>query len=161
MSITLRLPPATHTMLNEMAHDAVESAGVLLAHSRTDGDRTILTAFDLIPVPEDAYEVRTDHALQITSDGYVHALKVARDRGAIAIWVHTHPGNHSIPKASRQEPIPIRIFLILHRHGWQHSGHVLPKVSGKQWIRRFRVLLRTQTRRSNRFLMPCLNSQNR
>jgi molybdopterin/thiamine biosynthesis adenylyltransferase/proteasome lid subunit RPN8/RPN11 len=103
MSITLRLPPATHTVLNEMAHGDVESAGVLLAHSRTDGNRTILIAFELIPVPEDAYEVRTDRALQITSDGYVHALKIARARGAIAIWVHSHPGNHSIPTASHHD----------------------------------------------------------
>lgn len=103
MSITLRLPPAIHAELNDMARGDVESAGVLLAHLRTDGNRAIVTAFELVAVPEDAYEARTDRALQITSDGYVHALKIARVRGAIAIWVHSHPGNHSIPKASHHD----------------------------------------------------------
>ncbi len=103
MSVTLRLPPAIHVDLKDMARGHVESAGVLLAHLRTNGSRAIATAFELIPVPEDAYEIRTDRALQITSDGYVHALKVARARGAIAIWVHSHPGNHSIPKASHHD----------------------------------------------------------
>lgn len=103
MNIALRLPPLIHADLNDMARGDLESAGVLLAHLRTNGSRAIATAFELIPVPEDAYEVRTDRALQITSDGYVHALKIARARGAIAIWVHSHPGNHSIPKASHHD----------------------------------------------------------
>lgn len=103
MKMTLRLPPAIYAPLRDMAHGDVESAGVLLAHVRGDDQRGVLTAVDFLAVPDHAYEIRNDHELQITSDGYVHSLKVAQKLGTVAIWVHSHPGNHSSPKASHHD----------------------------------------------------------
>lgn len=101
MSITLRLPDGLHDRLLAMATATVETGAVLLAHlTHTDASTALLLGTELIDVPDDAYEIRTDRALQITSDGYVHALKTARSQGMIAIWVHSHPGNHSIPRPS-------------------------------------------------------------
>lgn len=104
MSITLRLTQTLHDRLLAMATGPVETGAVLIAHLvPTGGAGAVLLGADLIDVPEDAYEVRTDQSLQITSEGYVHALKTAREQGAVAIWVHSHPGNHAIPRPSRHD----------------------------------------------------------
>lgn len=101
MTATLRLPGVLHDELMAMATRPVETGAVLLAHRVvTGGDAVLLLADDLIAVPDEAYQLRTDRALQITSDGYVHALKTARDRGMIALWVHSHPGDQAIPRPS-------------------------------------------------------------
>lgn len=101
MSATLRLTGPLHDGLVAMATNPIETGAVLLAHQLTLDDGTvILLGNDLIAVPDDAYEIRTDRALQITSDGYIHALKTARDRGMIALWVHSHPGDRAIPRPS-------------------------------------------------------------
>ncbi|MBN9605806.1 MAG: ThiF family adenylyltransferase [Actinomycetales bacterium] len=98
MTVTLRLPQAIHDELLEMARDRVETGAVLLASPEDGTGALIGTA--LIPVPDDAYVSRTDRALEISSDGYVHALKSARDRHHLAIWVHSHPGDSADPRAS-------------------------------------------------------------
>ena len=103
MTATLRLTGLLHDRLVAMARGSVETGAVLLAHQITIDDQVVLLGDDLIAVPEDAYEIRTDQALQITSDGYVHALKIARERGMIAIWVHSHPGDHAVPRPSRHD----------------------------------------------------------
>lgn len=104
MNITLRLTMSLHEQLRDMAIGPVETGAVLIAHLIPAGaDRAALLGTELIGVPDDAYEVRTDRSLQITSDGYVHALKTAREQGAVAIWVHSHPGNHAIPRPSRHD----------------------------------------------------------
>ena len=106
MSAVLRVTGALHAELLAMAAGPVETGAVLLAHQYTiparDGheERTALLGVDLVPVPEEAYEVRTDRSLQITSDGYVHALKTARQKSLVAIWVHSHPGDGAIPQPS-------------------------------------------------------------
>lgn len=101
MSATLRLTGSLHDGLVAMATSPIETGAVLLAHQVViDTGDVILLGDELIAVPEEAYEVRTDRALQITSDGYIHALKTARDRGTIALWVHSHPGNQAIPRPS-------------------------------------------------------------
>jgi hypothetical protein len=101
MSATLRLTGPLHDGLVAMATSPIEAGAVLLAYQVvTDTGDVILLGNELIAVPEEAYEVRTNRALQITSDGYIHALKTARDRGAMALWVHSHPGNRAIPRPS-------------------------------------------------------------
>ncbi len=99
MTATLRLTTDLHDRLVAMATSPVETGAVLMASLvPTDHDRSALLGLDLLEVPDEAYEVRTDQSLQVTSDGYVHALKTAAARGAMAIWVHSHPpGNHAIP----------------------------------------------------------------
>lgn len=101
MNITLRAADGVHDELMKMAMSPVETAAVLLARLvPVDASKAVLLAAELIPVPDDAYEVRTDRSLQVTSDGYVHALKVARDRGVMALWVHTHPGEGASTRPS-------------------------------------------------------------
>ncbi len=101
MTATLRLSSPLHDELLTMATSPIETGAILLAHQLTlDNGNVILLGDDLIAVPDDAYEIRTDRALQITSDGFVHALKTARERGMIALWVHSHPGNRAIPRPS-------------------------------------------------------------
>jgi proteasome lid subunit RPN8/RPN11 len=104
MNITLRLTTSLHDELLAMAMAPVETGAVLIAHLVPVGsDQMLLLGTDLVHVPEDAYEVRTDRALQITSNGYVHALKTARSQGAVAIWVHSHPGDRAVPRPSRHD----------------------------------------------------------
>ncbi len=106
MSATLRLTGSLHDGLVAMATSPIETGAVLLAHQVvTDTGGVILLGDELIAVPDDAYEVRTDRVLQITSDGYIHALKAARDRGMIALWIHSHPGNQAIPRASIHDQV--------------------------------------------------------
>lgn len=104
MNVTLRMTNAVYDALLGMAADPLESAAVLLAQPASLGEgRMALLATDLVPVPVEAYEVRTDRSLQVTSDGYVHALKTARAHGAVALWVHSHPGDGASPAPSRHD----------------------------------------------------------
>lgn len=104
MMITVRLTAPLYERLQAMATAPVEAGAVLIAHLVQTGPATaILLGVDLLDVPDDAYEVRTDQALQITSDGYMHALKTALQQGAVAIWVHSHPGDRAIPRPSRHD----------------------------------------------------------
>lgn len=106
MTATLRLTGPLHDGLVAMATSPVETGAVLLVRYTTiDGSDVILLGDELVAVPEDAYEIRTHQALQITSDGYVHALKTAQQRGRIAIWVHSHPGEQAIPRPSRHDRV--------------------------------------------------------
>jgi molybdopterin/thiamine biosynthesis adenylyltransferase len=101
MTATLRLTGSLYDGLLTMAASPIETGAVLLAHRLTLADGTVILLGDeLIAVPDDTYEVRTDRALQITSDGYIHALKIARSRGLIALWAHSHPGDQAIPRPS-------------------------------------------------------------
>jgi molybdopterin/thiamine biosynthesis adenylyltransferase len=89
-----------------MATGSVESGAVLIAQLTPGREGTMaLLGAQLIPVPEGAYEIRTDRSLQITSDGYMHALKTARDRGGVALWVHSHPGDGALPYASKHDRV--------------------------------------------------------
>ncbi|MGG7451502.1 ThiF family adenylyltransferase [Plantibacter auratus] len=104
MSATLRLTGALYDGLMAMATNPIETGAVLIAHQVVVDDSTVVLLGDeLIAVPDEAYEIRTDNALQITSDGYVHALKTARERGKIALWVHSHPGDGAVPRPSTHD----------------------------------------------------------
>jgi hypothetical protein len=60
-------------------------------------------ATELILVPEDSYERRTDFELLIASSGFVPSLARAEEIGAIPIWLHTHPGEGASPIASHRD----------------------------------------------------------
>lgn len=101
MSAHIRMTDELHDRLLWMASRDIESGAVMIAKVFQDEeDQTVLLAMDLIDVPEDSYEDRTHNSLQITSDGYVHALKAAREVGAMAVWVHSHPGDGARPLPS-------------------------------------------------------------
>lgn len=106
MNLTLRTAEDIYDEMLALAVAPVETAGVLLTRLvPVDESRAVLLAVALVPVPNDAYEIRTDRSLQITSDGYVHALKLARDRGLVALWVHSHPGDGAVVRPSVHDQV--------------------------------------------------------
>jgi molybdopterin/thiamine biosynthesis adenylyltransferase len=78
--------------LGRSAAIEVETAGVLLVGIARHGDQLRLLARELHWVPDDQYAVREGDRLSIRSGGYTHALARAEEIGAVAIWLHTHPG---------------------------------------------------------------------
>lgn len=101
MSITLVLPDHLTAEIAEAASHPLETAGVLLAsHVRCADGAARLLGLDIRWVPEDAYLSRKSDALSIASHGYVPTLGEAERRGAVAIWLHTHPGMTGIPVPS-------------------------------------------------------------
>ena len=111
--------------LHLMARLKVETAGVLLVKPIFGADGSIkLLARDFLEVPEQCYLIRTFNALEISSDGYVHALKIAENTGATPIWFHTHPGNNPTPVMSiHDEKVNSQLTdLFRLRSGGAHYG---------------------------------------
>lgn len=92
MKISMRLPEAIAFDLAEKAAIPIETAGVLLAGVAMRGEHLCLLARELHWVPDDQYAVREGDRLSIRSGGYVAALARGEQIGAVAIWLHTHPG---------------------------------------------------------------------
>jgi CHAT domain-containing protein len=101
---TLVLPGPLAAEIDAVARLPVETAGVLLASivKTPEGDLRIL-ARAMRWVKEASYIRRGGDHLSIASDGYVPFLGEAESMGAIALWVHTHPGEHSQPRPSRHD----------------------------------------------------------
>jgi molybdopterin/thiamine biosynthesis adenylyltransferase len=87
--------------INAMLELDIETGAVLLARPivGAEGDVRLL-AFDFIEVPDEAYERRDGFSLQISSNGFVPALRQAEAAQAVPIWFHTHPGQLSSPQMS-------------------------------------------------------------
>lgn len=96
MNVTLVLTEPIATELAAQAALPVETAGVLLAGVSHRGDQLRLLARELHWVPENQYTVREADALSIRSGGYIRALARAEEIGAVAIWLHTHPGSRPV-----------------------------------------------------------------
>jgi molybdopterin/thiamine biosynthesis adenylyltransferase len=92
---TLALPNGLWQELVAPLELDVETAAVLIARRVADTDT--LLARRVLWVPDDAYQRREALALEIKSTGYVPALKVAAEDGAVAIFFHTHPGGEPAP----------------------------------------------------------------
>lgn len=91
---TLSVDDRIYEMLCSAASGRLEAGAVLLATVvSSPAGRVRLTAIKLIPVPYEAYLVRKSDRLTISSEGYMHALSEAEAAGAVALWVHTHPGD--------------------------------------------------------------------
>lgn len=101
--MTLVVPPALATVLHHLAAQPLEAAGVLLVRPVAYDGGLRLLARSFIPVPAEHYELQAVDELVVRSDGYVPALKRAEDNGEVAIWVHTHPGDDSMPLPSRHD----------------------------------------------------------
>lgn len=102
--VTLVMPETLRSELGEAAQHDLETAGVLLARPLVAADGSIrLLATAIRWCPDQAYAERHEDGLSITSDGYVAALAEAEELGAVAIWMHTHPGEGSSPQASRHD----------------------------------------------------------
>lgn len=101
MTITLVVSEQVFAEIEAASRLPVETAGVLIAtyFVAPNGD-TRLLAHDVDWVDETAYVRRTRTELIVKSEGYVPALAKAADRGAVCLWLHTHPGNDGIPSPS-------------------------------------------------------------
>jgi threonine dehydrogenase-like Zn-dependent dehydrogenase len=104
MTNTLVLPDHLATELLSLAQLPVESGGVLLARlaSEPSGGKRLL-AVEYHELPQDAYGHRDDRSLAVGSEGYVPMLSRAEALGAVAIWVHTHPGPDASPEPSLKD----------------------------------------------------------
>lgn len=100
----LVLPGHLAADIDAVARLRVETAGVLLASlvETPEGDLRIL-ARAMRWVTEASYIHRAGDHLSIASEGYVPFLAEAEAMGAVALWVHTHPGEHSQPRSSRHD----------------------------------------------------------
>lgn len=106
MTTTLVLPQSVLRQLTDVVGHPLETAGVLLATVViVDGENTRLLAREYCPVAESAYARREVDGLTIDSAGYVPALARAEELGAMAIWVHTHPGIGSSPQPSHHDVV--------------------------------------------------------
>lgn len=72
-----------------------ESAWVIWARLvegvKPDQNRATLLVRGLMPVPDEAYHLRTSNRLTIRSTGWVPAFAVADRDGSVPLFVHTHP----------------------------------------------------------------------
>lgn len=104
MKATLVLSESLANELRDVTLLDVETAGVLIARPvRTPGGDIRLLGREVRWVPDTAYSRRGADNLEIRSDGYVPALGAAEDVGAVAVWLHTHPGDGSSPSPSRHD----------------------------------------------------------
>jgi proteasome lid subunit RPN8/RPN11 len=93
MTITVVLPQHIRDEIDAAARLHLETAGVLLASVVVTDEKDIrLLARKMQWVPESSYIRRGGDHLSIASEGYVPFLAEAEALGAVAIWVHTHPG---------------------------------------------------------------------
>jgi molybdopterin/thiamine biosynthesis adenylyltransferase/proteasome lid subunit RPN8/RPN11 len=97
MSVTVVLPASIAEDLTSAANEPLETGGVLLAGVAQQGSHVRLVARELHWVADDQYLSRERDELVIASGGYVPALGRAEEIGAMAIWVHTHPGGRPFP----------------------------------------------------------------
>jgi len=104
MRVTLVLPHAIKEELRRTALLPLETAGVLLARlvNTHEGDVRLL-ARAVRWVPDRAYLRREGDSLSISSDGYVPFLAEAEQTSAVALWLHTHPGQYSSPCPSSHD----------------------------------------------------------
>lgn len=154
MTTTLVLPQSVLRQLTDVVRHPLETAGVLLATVViVDGEQTRLLAREYRPVADSAYARREVDGLTIDSAGYVPALARAEDLGAMAIWVHTHPGVGSSPHPSHHdvvvdsqlaETFRLRtgsdfygaLILSPTENGFCFTGHLAPEGRGSQRIDR-------------------------
>lgn len=104
--VTLVMPEFLTDELLDAAAQELETAGVLLANLVENNDGSIrLLATEVRWCPDDTYAERHETGLSITSGGYVPTLADAEASGSVAIWLHTHPGEGSSPRASHHDDL--------------------------------------------------------
>ena len=116
MTASLVIPQVMAEEIHAVATLAEETAGVMLAGvaQAPNGDIKLL-ARHMRWVAQSAYIRRESYGLTIGSEGYVHALAEAETLGAVCIWVHTHPGQHTSPRPSNDDRIVDRQIADLFR----------------------------------------------
>jgi molybdopterin/thiamine biosynthesis adenylyltransferase len=106
MTTTLVLPQSIADEIETVAREPLESAGVLVAKLAQASETEVrLLGLRILWVSPTSYLERRDVSLSIVSEGYVPALGYAEARGAVAIWLHTHPGLDASPRPSPHDGI--------------------------------------------------------
>jgi molybdopterin/thiamine biosynthesis adenylyltransferase len=100
---TLVLPIWLADEIAQRAREDVEAAGVLIAGVARSEAGLKLLGRELHWVPDEEYNRRTAAGMTIRSGGYVPALQRAESLGAVAIWLHTHPGHDADPRRSEHD----------------------------------------------------------
>lgn len=103
MRLTLVVPTALATEFAEMAAFPLEVGGVVLARLVESDGQLRLLARRIEPVAAEHYELQASDELIVRSEGYVRALRLAEERGEVALWMHTHPGPGAMPMPSQHD----------------------------------------------------------
>lgn len=92
MTTTLAFTQDHWDSLRAALDDTVETGWVILARrvGELGGDVTLLVR-DVVPIPEDAYEVRSGDRLSITPRGWLPAFGRADHEDCVPLFLHTHP----------------------------------------------------------------------
>ncbi|WP_445168713.1 ThiF family adenylyltransferase [Mycolicibacterium sp. Dal123E01] len=133
---------ATVTMTDEiygellsMATEPLECAAVLLGHLVDTSERSARVVVTAVRrVPDDAYRVRGERELEITSEGYMPALAEVNATSALAIWVHTHPGDGAVVLPSRHDDVvnaELHDVFALRSHPECYAWMVLGRTHGR------------------------------
>lgn len=121
--------------IREKAALPLETAGVLLGSLvQTPEGELRLLGRRMCWIGEAAYVQRERDRMGIASEGYVPFLSEAERLGAVALWVHTHPGEQAEPMPSfhdRQVDLQIADLFRL-RSGGKYYGTLIvsPRPSG-------------------------------
>lgn len=87
----------THAMLGGVrehlfrAESECEEAGFLLARVRAKEERPVLMCMDWLPIPAEGFTSRSAWYLELTDAMRARVIKLAHDRDAALIEVHSHP----------------------------------------------------------------------
>lgn len=95
MRATLAMTAATHAALAAALADPHETAGVLSCQLVDQGHELTLLARTLTWAGDDDYITRERHSLELGSPGWVPAFRSAAVAADLALFVHTHPGEHA------------------------------------------------------------------
>lgn len=133
--VTVTMTDEIYGELLAMATEPLECAAVLLGHladTSEQSSRVVVTA--VRHVPDDAYRVRGERELEITSEGYMHALAEANATNSLAIWVHTHPGDGAVVLPSRHDDVvnaDLHDVFALRSHPERYAWMVLGCTNGQ------------------------------
>ena len=100
--ITLTAHDQVSDALRDAASRSLETAGVLLVGVSETSDELRLLAREYHPAPAEAYLGRTADSPELAPAAYMRALARAEAIGAIALFVHTHPGTADVIEARRR-----------------------------------------------------------
>jgi molybdopterin/thiamine biosynthesis adenylyltransferase len=101
MTATLVLPDSVAAMIEHVALEPLETAGVILAsYIESSAGQIRLLGRAIRMVDDQDYIDRKADSLAVRSTGYVPALSQAERLKAIPLWFHTHPSLRGVPSPS-------------------------------------------------------------
>jgi molybdopterin/thiamine biosynthesis adenylyltransferase len=103
MRTTLALHEGLWQELTGTLAESHETAGVILAGVAVEAERLTLVGNRILWVPADAYDLRAKGELKIRSEGWMPALRAAKDEGFQPVFFHSHPRVGSRPSKRDDE----------------------------------------------------------